>query len=282
MDNNIIYKNKLILSGGGIKGIAHVGALYALEQINCLDKIIEFSGTSVGSLIIALYILGYTPAELYDFIKLFNFSKLKNLSILNINLFGLDNGSRIEYVIKRLINGKNYDENITLKILYDITKKKIIFTTICLNTMNICYISHESHPDLTLYLAIRMSLSIPFIYCPVQYNNQLYIDGGCLDNYPICVFKDDIKNTIGILLVDSKNIIEKIDNLETYILMVLKCLMYGLLINSKNGYEDNTIEINVQSINSINYELDDHQKDELFINGYKTIMSQINKLVNHS
>ena len=278
VNENIKFKSKLVLSGGGIKGIAHIGALYALEQINCLSSITEFSGTSVGSLIIALHVIGYTASELYDFIKLFNLGKLKDISIVNIQLFGLDTGSRVEYVIKRLINGKNLNENITLKELYEKTSKKIIFVTVCLNNMEVCYVSHETFPELPLYLAIRMSISIPLIYCPVIYQDKMYIDGGCLDNYPISIFKDNITETIGIILFDAKDNVEKIDNFETYIFRVLDCMIRGMMLNLKNGYDQHTIEIHVESINIANYEIDNIKKDELFIKGYKAVMNNIEKL----
>lgn len=272
--NKVKIKN-LVLSGGGINGIAHIGALFALSELGYLNKIETFAGTSVGSLIISLYILGYEPAELYDFIKLFDLSKLKNLSIMNIHLFGLDTGSKMEYVIKRLIQGKGFDENIKLKELFDLKKKKLIFTTVCINTMEIYYISHETHPDLPLYLAIRMSISIPFIYCPIHYKEHLFIDGGCLDNYPISVFKHEKENTIGILLTDSKNKIDKIENLETYILRVLQCIMEGMAFNCKKGFENSTIDIEVESISLTNYDIGDEKKDTLFMKGYNTII--INK-----
>ena len=274
----IKYKTKLVLSGGGIKGISHIGALYALEKLKCLEHIEEFAGTSIGSLIIALYVIGYSGSELYDFIKMFDLGKLKKLSILNIHSFGLDTGSRIEYVIKRLLKGKNLDENITLNELYDKNKKKIIFIAVCLNTMDICHISYETFPELPLYLAIRMSISIPLIYCPVTYKDNIYVDGGCLDNYPISIFKDNLHDTIGILLIDAKDKVDKIDDLETYILRVFQCIMYGMSLNSKHGYESNTIDIHVESINIVNYEIDDIKKDELFIKGYKSVMNSIDKL----
>ena len=88
--------------------------------------------------------MGYSPAELYDFIKLFDLNKIKNISILNIHSFGFDTGHKFEYIIKRLIKGKGYSENITLKELYDKTNKKIILVTVCLNTMEVCYLSHET------------------------------------------------------------------------------------------------------------------------------------------
>jgi|LakMenEpi03Aug12_release.lakeMendotaPanAssembly.Ray.scaffolds.fasta_scaffold273181_2 NTE family protein len=279
ISENIKYKTKLVLSGGGLKGISHIGALYALEKIGCMNSIQEFAGTSAGSLVIALYLIGYSATELYDFIKLLNLEKLKNISILNIQSFGLDTGSRIEFVIKRLIKEKGHDENITLKDLYAKTNKMVTFITVCLNSMEICYVSHKTFPDLPLYLAIRMSLSIPFIYCPVIYKDNMYIDGACLDNYPITVFKDNLNETIGILLIDAKDNTRTIDNLETYILRVLECMMYGMTLGSKKGFENNTIEIHVESISIVNYEINNNKKDELFLKGYKAIMNNKDKLI---
>lgn len=273
--NSIKNIKNLVLCGGGIKGIAHIGALYALDTLKYLNKIKEFAGTSVGGLIITLYVLGYSPAELYDFIKLFDLKKLKNISIFNIHLFGLDVGSKFEYTIKRLIKCKGHSENITMKELYDKTNLKITLVTVCLNTMEICHISHETFPELEVYLAIRMTTSIPFIYTPVIYNNRLYVDGGCMDDYPISIFKNELSETIGLLIINSQNKIDKIDNLETYTLRVLECMMVGLACKLNKGYESNTIEIHVENINFINYDINDETKDLLFIQGFKSIIEKL-------
>jgi predicted acylesterase/phospholipase RssA len=276
-ETKLMYKRKLVLSGGGVKGIAHIGALYALDKLNYLDKFEEFAGTSIGSLMIAMYVIGYSPAEMYDFIKLFNMAKLKDFSITNIGSFGLDSGSRVEYVLKKIISKKGFNENITLKELYDITKKKLIFTAVCLNTMKPCYISYDTYPDMPLYLSIRMSSSLPFIYCPVKYENKLYIDGGCIDNYPINIFKNELgevlDDVLGILLVDPENTMNDIDNLETYILRVLNCITIGMQLYSKKGFEKRTIDIHVEMFNIINFDINDKIKDELFLQGFKAIMN---------
>lgn len=268
------YKN-LVMSGGGIKGIAHIGALYALQQLNYLDTIEEFSGTSVGSLILMLYVIGYTPAELYDFIKIFDMSKTRDISIANIQKFGLDSGDRIEYVLKKLIVKKGLHENITLKELFEINKKKLILTTVCVNTMDVCYVSYENFPNVPLYVAVRMSTSIPFIYCPVKYENNYYMDGASFDNYPFNPFKNKIEDTLGLLLIDSKNKVDNIDDLETYILRVLNCISSGMDYHAKKGYEKNTVEIHVENINVIIFNVTDEKKDELFLKGYNAVMNHI-------
>lgn len=270
------FKKKLVMSGGGIRGISHLGSLYALEKSGCLKEMNEFAGTSVGSLIIALFVIGYSSCEIYELIKLFNLSRLKDISFWNLSKYGLDTGHRIEYLIKRLIKEKGYDENITLEKLYEFTKKKVIFTTVCLNDNKICYLSHLTYPDLPLYLSVRMSISLPFYYCPVFYNEKYYIDGGCLNTYPINLFEEDV---VGILLVENDEGTCVIDNLEVYIMKVLQCLMKALTCNVSKGYENNTIEIHTEPINLVNFEITSEKIDKLFLEGYNAVIDNFNKLL---
>lgn len=68
----IIMKIGLALSGGGVKGAAHIGVIKALEENGI--KIDIIGGTSAGSIVATLYAMGYTPNEM---LKLFNyFSKM--------------------------------------------------------------------------------------------------------------------------------------------------------------------------------------------------------------
>ena len=273
-NNNNNYK-KIVLSGGGVKGICHVGALYALDELNILDKIDTFAGTSIGSLVILLYVIGYSPGQIYNFIVSFDFSKMKNISIFNIQFFGFDNCSKMEYVIIRLIQQKGFDPYITLKELYEITKKKIIFTTVCVNTKELCYLSHDTYPELPILISVRMSMSIPFIFTPIKYKNYLYIDGGCFNNYPINLFIDS-NDVLGILLVDNKDIVENIDNFETYILNVLWCIFNGKNHVISQLYNNNTIKIVIDSISTIDYSISADKKDELFLKGYNSVLNKLN------
>jgi len=286
MDEIPIYESKpcsegnekkiLVLSGAGVKAIVHLGALFALQELGILKGIETFAGTSSGSLVMSLYVLGYTPSELYDFIKLFDFKKLKSISLLNIAQYGLDTGSKIEYVIQKMIERKGFNKNVTLQEIYNKTRKKMIFSTICLNTMQVCYLCHEKYPDLPLWTAIRMSSSIPLIYTPVKYNGEFYIDGGCIDNYPIHLFKNEIHSVIGILILDSNEKIVDINNIETYILRILNCVLVGINYNAKIGYENQTVIVNVQSVHIVDYEIGGEIKDDMFIKGYEATINFFN------
>ncbi len=279
------YKKNLVLSGGGVKGIAHVGALYALQKLGFLDKFENFGVASVGAIVASLYIIGYSPAELYDFIKIFDFAKLKNIDINNISNFGLDNGDKLTYVLKRLIKSKCNNENITLKEIYEKYKKKIVFSVVCVNDMEVCYMSHETDPDLELYMIIRMTTAIPFYFCPVLYKDKFYIDGGAWDNYPmgsfssVNNFSSFDKDTLGIFLHGGKTTLRGIPDSETYLLQVMRCMLYSFTLQSKKGYEKNTINIHLEHVSVLEFDLTSEMKNVLFIIGFQSVLEQQDKLL---
>src|SRR5579859_7147522 len=89
-EKNLPKFKVLVLSGGSAKGIAHIGALQVLYENDLLGSINTISGTSIGALIGFLYSIGYTPAELYDFVLLFDFGKIIDLKLDRLfNMYGL-------------------------------------------------------------------------------------------------------------------------------------------------------------------------------------------------
>ena len=275
--DNIKDKKILVFSGGGIKGIAFIGVLKALEQLELLDNFEILSGCSIGAIILALYIIGYTPDELRDFMIEFDMSKTKNISIINIlDNYGLDSGDKFFYVIERLIKTKNIDPNITLGDLYIKVNKKynFYFSTVCTNNLKVVYINPESNADLSLITALRMSSAVPMYFTPVCYQDSLYIDGGVIDNYPISLFKDRLDEVIGVFLNYNVDLLEhkNINNLENYLEAVFMSMMVGSNVNSKKGYEKYTIDVNINHVNFLDFDIDRDKKLELYHTGYDTIM----------
>ena len=102
----------LALSGGGVRGAAHVGAIKALEENGI--KIDAVAGTSAGSIVGALYAMGYTTDEMY---KLFNYFSKSVMAISpryffggkekrGMQLGGLSSGENIELAIEEAANLK--------------------------------------------------------------------------------------------------------------------------------------------------------------------------------
>jgi predicted acylesterase/phospholipase RssA len=271
------FSNKpsvLVLSGGAIKGIAHIGVISALEQLNLLDNISTIVGSSIGALVGALIVLGYTPKELEHFSFKFEFERLKKLNFDNfIDKYGLDNGERIDTVIKTLIKQKVNNEEITLKELYDKTKKTFIATASCVEDGKTYYLHHQNEPDLQLYLALKMTTCIPFLYIPIKYKNKHFVDGACTNNYPIELFKDKMHDVIGVYICSGKSH-HKISSIEDYAFRLITAMVNnGEKIAEQ--YKDNTILVPISDINITTFDLSIKKKKEIFRSGFESCMNRL-------
>ncbi len=180
----------LALSGGGIKGAAHIGVLQALEENGIKPYCI--GGTSSGSIVAVLYAMGYLPEEIHKLFSYFSklvieadprfivnsFRKNKSLSIL-----GLLSGENIEKAVNEACKYKQvkYMKDILFPVVIPavdaITGKEYIFTN---RKEEDNYYIDES----LISKAVRASSSFPAIYAPCRIGEQQFLDGGILDNVP--------------------------------------------------------------------------------------------------
>lgn len=269
-------KNKLVLSGGGIKGISHLGVLQWMDDRKILDKFDTIIGTSIGALIGSLITIGYKPKDIFDFINLLDFKKLDGKKPDNFfKKFGLDDGNKIRSVIELMFEDRNISKNITFNELFDKTKINLIITTTCVNDKKSCYYSKDTYPNMKVIQALRMSISIPLYFMPEVFENKMYIDGGCIDNYPISYFSDNIESVFGIYLRDTQIHINDINNVEDMITHIFLSLLEGISFNSVRGYEKYTLEIIIpEDISSVDFNMNNDTKKKLFDIGYNSIINK--------
>jgi len=270
----------LILSGGSIKGIAQLGALHCLSENKIVDfnKIKHIAGTSAGTMVGLLICIGYKPLEVYRFMKLLNLEKTRKIDMSNlITKFGLDNGKRIMLVLKKLLRSKNYSEDITFKELYNKTFINYIVTGSCINDKQVYYFSHTNYPDMKVLKAIRISMAIPIFFTPVKFENKIFVDGCCLDNYPIQLFDNRLDNVLGLYILDRKKHILDIKCIEDYLSNTINCMLDGMVQKTDGVYKKHTIKIicNIygDSINDV---------ISLFDTGYNTIKDKIDEQFFHT
>jgi NTE family protein len=268
-------KTILVLSGGGVKGIAHLGGVKALEKLELSQNIHTYVGSSVGALISSLLAIGYTSSELFKFISIMDLNRMKELSFMNLlQLFGLDDGKRVEIVIKKLFEAKNIDPDITFGQLYELTHKTLIICASCLNDKRAYYFSHIFSPNMKVYLAVRMSISIPIYFAPVEYEGKLFVDGGCIDNFPIQLFNHCLDQVIALYLTDIRDYTESITNIEDLLLHTIQCLFEGVTCNSTKGYDKYVIKISLKKISMVDFMIDMETKRKLFYTGYSTVLNK--------
>lgn len=193
----------LALSGGGIRGIAHAGALKALEDNKITVDII--GGTSSGALVASLYAMGYSPYYIYLLFKrhakdivginsspvisgIGNFFKSKKVSMT-----GLKTGESIEEAYNNLAlrNG--------IKKINDIKKMPIVIPAVDIKESKE-YVFTNRIPidtkqrdkyinDISIGKAVRASSSFPAVFCPCEFKKHSFLDGGVLDNIPVTEVK---------------------------------------------------------------------------------------------
>ena len=186
------YEN-LVFEGGGSKGACYAGACEQLEKLKILKKIKRFAGSSVGSLIATVLAIGYSASEVKELIMTTDFGELiKSNYILDticlVEDFGMISGRKLSELVGHLIEKKKRKADYTFKELFDDDGIVLVITSTNINELRTDYFYHVNHPDMPIKEAVRMSVSIPYLFEPVKMFGSYYVDGGVLDNYPIHVF----------------------------------------------------------------------------------------------
>ncbi len=187
----------LVLSGGGAKGIAHVGILKIIEELNIpIDYI---TGTSMGSIIGGLYAYGYSAAELDSILRAADWDVLLSDKAIRADISLTEKRTADQYVLTLPFNRKSS------LIPFGILKGQHInnlFYTLTGNTYTLNSFDELQIPfrciatdvlsgqavvlkEGNLAEAMRASMAIPGVFNPVEKDSMILVDGGLVDNFPV-------------------------------------------------------------------------------------------------
>ena len=275
----------LALSGGGIRGIAHAGALKALEDNNI--KIDVIGGTSSGALIGSLYALGYTPYYIYILFKRYakEIAGINSMPIINgignymmskkVEITGLKTGRSLERTFNDLANRKGVKEIGEIKTMpivipaVDIKEaKEYIFTNSVPNVENKeKYITH-----IRVGKAVRASSSFPAVFCPCEFETHQFMDGGVLDNVPVIEVKK--QGVDKVIAINFKS--DEVDSESNIMDLTMRTIdIMGNKI-SKESLEKSDLVITIQTDKT--GLLDVEKLDSCYEYGYKTIIENLDKI----
>ncbi len=273
----------LALSGGGARGIAHVGVLEALEELNVpIDYI---AGTSMGSIVGGLYASGLSIQELrrsvedIDWDRIFNlkgdrdqlsYREKQNQRRLFQFEFGLDEdygltapsgfvgGQDLFLALKRLTRNINTD---------DFSKLPIPFRAVAVdvNTAEVYWVEKGD-----LALALRASMAVPFAFAPVEIDGRLLVDGGILNNLPV-----DVVKAMGADIVIAINIsapLEEIKSSHSFLSVAKQSLDAALIQNTRRALENADIVItpNLEGYGSTDFK----KGTEMIAKGYEAVIKK--------
>lgn len=184
----------LALAGGGVKGAGHIGAIKALEENGI--EIGYIGGTSIGSIVAALFSMGYTTEEMLKLFKYF----AKDIMKVDPKYYWTSVKTKKNFIGEGLISGEGIElamnECAELKGIKNITDIKI---PIVMPTVDIreckkyVFTNHEYNDDfkendyirdISIGKAVRASCSYPAMFAPTIIENHKFVDGGVIDNLP--------------------------------------------------------------------------------------------------
>lgn len=216
------YIRNLALKGGGVKGIAYVGALKELDNLGHYKTIKSVSGTSAGALVALMIALKLPPKKIEELMRSLDFNTFKRgWNPLRIfTKYGLYTGNEIfDFIYDCYHASPLYlDRKSTFKDLIEAGGKDLIVFASNLNENTINELSNHTTPDCIVAEAVRASMSIPLFFKSWQFtngypNDHIYVDGGVAFNYPLSFFDDQRfndhpwdpnPNTLGLFLEAQK------------------------------------------------------------------------------
>ncbi|MBV8268880.1 MAG: patatin-like phospholipase family protein, partial [Planctomycetaceae bacterium] len=214
MAGNDLKKVDAVFEGGGVKGIALIGAAEIVEAAGYAFH--NLAGTSAGAIIAALLAAGYSAAELKPILMGLDFKQFEDTSLLGripllgkeyevVRYLGIYDGDYFLNLMRRLLSEKLQKDEVTFRdlILPGSTEDRyrfkvhVIASDISRGRMLVLPDDIRAYgrepEDLEVATAVRMSMSIPFFFKPVTEKNRqgeacYIVDGGLLSNFPIELF----------------------------------------------------------------------------------------------
>ncbi|HET8737033.1 MAG TPA: patatin-like phospholipase family protein [Pricia sp.] len=271
----------LVLSGGGAKGMAHIGVLKVIEEAGV--QIDYIGGTSMGAIVGALYASGYTATELDSLFRTINFTNLieDNLPRSAKTFYEKEDSERyaitlpfndFKVSVPPAFSGGQNVYNKLVELLYpvrDITRfDQLPIPFLCIAT------DVETGEEVVLeegYLpqAVMASGSLPSLFEPVKVDGRLLIDGGVVNNYPIQNIRD--KGADVIIGVDVQHGLRDRESLmsATEILLQINNYRTALEMEEKSEQTDIYIKPEVTDFSVIDFNLYDRIIESGYIAGRK-------------
>lgn len=243
-EDNKSYTLGIALSGGGAKGLAHLGVIQALKEAGISPDLI--SGTSAGALAGVLIADGHEPREIVTFFQEKAFTKFAQITVPKSGLF---KSTRFYSFLEEHLRAKTFEE---LKIPLNVVATDIE------RGKSHTFVSGDLIP------AVIASCSFPIIFTPVVINDRHYVDGGLFKNFPVSIIRKKCEKIIGVN-VSPLNLAEYKDSIK----YILERSYHYLSVS--NTLLDRTLCDHLLELNNLSkypmFDLDHCQ--EIFDKGYE-------------
>ena len=213
-----------MLSGGGVKGLAALGAVRELRDAGRLGRVSLAVGTSVGAVVAATVALGLDPEDVLRHAQRARYRPRLDISEL-AHGYGLDSGAGLEAWLRAALG-----PGAGALTLADVRRARGVALVVCvtdLTTREPVYLGPDTHPDLPLVRALRMTCSIPVLFAAVPEGDSLFVDGALCDNFPVAWTLERHRlrpgQVLGVTYAPPAD--RSIDTLEQFVVALVGCSM---------------------------------------------------------
>ena len=250
---------KYLVLGPASMGIfSLIGSLKARET--SLADVKEISGSSAGAILALFLAVGMSMDEIIDVslsLNIPNFVKIRIGSFFN--KFGFVDMTPIR---KKLVDICGSDPT------FNELDMKIYVSAYCLNTAETIYFSKDTHPDMKVIDAVCMSMAVPFIFACGNYEDNIYVDGGMKEEYPLTPFLDKKPHEVTCIKIKMDRIFqETIDNPKQFVDVLVRSAL-----SNREVYKSpiKIVEINVGDTDVFDFNMKYEEKIRLYNTGYST------------
>lgn len=208
----------LVVSGGGMKGVATLGAVVALKRSGTLKHVKRVVGTSAGALVAAALATDRASLKVLETLADLRYKPDIDLSNL-LATFGLDSGRHLDQWISVLLGGKSYT-------FLQVRQRHGMDLVVCatnLTERRPMYFGPDSTPDMDVAKALRMSCTIPLYFSAISHEGKVFVDGAVSDNFPLPWAADKYggRNVLGICFQPRES--DPGRSIEEYVGALLEC-----------------------------------------------------------
>lgn len=276
----------LVLSGGGAKGLAHIGVLKTIDSLGI--RIDHIAGTSMGAIIGSLYASGYSGKQLDSIFNGLNFDDLINDHIPRAARTFYEKEQSEKYALQLPFN------NFKVSLPSALSKGQNVFNLLSKLTLPVSNINNFNELPIPFFCiatdaetgqsvildkgnlaqSVRASGALPSLFQPVYIDNRMLIDGGVTNNYPINELR---KKGMDIIIgVDVQDELLDRDNLKSAPEILLQINNYRTIreMEVKTKLTDIYIRPNIEEFNVVSF----NQGKKIIKNGEEATLVQLEKL----
>jgi NTE family protein len=276
----------LVLSGGGAKGLAHIGVLKTLDSLGV--RIDYVAGTSMGAVMGGLYATGYTGKQIDSIISATDFDLLITDDVPRKSRTFYERKNAEKYALTLPFN------NFKIQLPSSISRGQNVFNLLSKLTLDVSGVEDFSKLPIPFYCiatdmltgkevvldrgnlaqAISASSALPTLYQPVRLDNKLLMDGGIVNNYPILGLESkDLDIIIGVDVQDDLLTINKLESASNILIQISNFRVAKEMVG-KSKLTDIYIKPEVSEYSLVSFK----EGAEIIRKGQTAITSQLEEL----